>query len=191
MIRMPHRPNGPRPQFVEDFIRVDATQLLAKTRGSPTPSILGPVVPVECLRFVSVLCRDDAGQLRRTLTLEVTWSRQPLGGWRGWWRCPFCRRRCGVLLMVDARSPIACRRCWQAQYTSGYPARQQQARLRDGLLRGAGESPAIDQEFTMLCARRRRGVRRGRRVVQRAVRMLAAYRREALLAMPVCGSRPS
>ncbi len=190
MIRIPHRPGGPRPRFVDDFLRIDATELLAKTRGSAVTAIQGPI-PVECLRFAPVTCRDQAGRLLRTLAIEVTWSRQPLGGWRGWWRCPCCRRRCGVLLMADDGGPVACRRCWHAQYTSDYPGRHQQARLRDVLLRAAGGSTPIDREITLLCARRRRGVRRGRRVLRRAIRLVVTYGREIPLAAPVRGARPS
>ncbi len=133
----------------------------------------------------------STGQLRCTLTVEVTWTRQHFGGWRGWWSCPSCRRRCGVLLTTDSRGPVACRHCWHAKYTSDYPRWQQQARLRDALLRRAGGLPMIDRELTLLCARRQRGVRRGRRVFQRAIRLLIKQHQEVLLACPVHGSRPS
>ncbi len=151
---------GSRPRFVEDFVRLDATRLLAKTRRAPVRAVLGPE-PVEHLRFVPVACRDRTGQLQRTVTVEVTWTRQHFGGWRGWWRCSSCQRRCGVLLTTDSRGPVACRHCWRAKYTSDYPYWQQQARLRDALLRRARGLPMIDRELTWLCARRRRGVRRG------------------------------
>ena len=190
MIRIAQRPERLRPRFVEDFVRIDATHLLAKTRGSLVTSALGPE-PVEYLRFVPVACQDQTGQLQRTLTVEVTWTRQHLGGWRTWWRCPRCRRPCGVLLTAACRGPIACRHCWHAKYTSDYPYWQQQARLRDALLRRARGLPMIDRELTLLCARRRRGIRRGRRVFQRAMRLLITQHQEVLLACPVRGSRPS
>ena len=96
-----------------------------------------------------------------------------------------------MLLLSDDGGPVACRRCWHAQYTSDYPGRQQQARLRDVLLRAAGGSTPIDREITLLCARRRRGVRRGRRVLRRAIRLAVTFGREMLLAAPVRGGRPS
>ena len=190
MIRITQRPEGSHSRFVEEFIPVDATQLLAKSRGAPVRAVLGPL-PAEYLRFVPIPCYDPVGRLQRTLTVEVTWTRQPLGGWRGWWRCSCCRRRCRVLLMVDVRSPVACRRCWRAQYTSGYPRHQQQARRRDVLLLAAGGSPALDRELQLLSARRRRGVRRGRRVFQRAVRLLVKQHREIESAFPEDERRPS
>lgn len=123
MIRITQCPEGSRPHFVEEFVRLDATRLLAKTRGAPVRAVLG-WEPVEHLRFVPIAQRDHTGRLQRMLTVEVTWIPQPLGGWRGWGRCAMCRRRCGVLLMADRRDPVACRRCWGAQYTSDYPLRQ-------------------------------------------------------------------
>ncbi len=188
MIRITQRPDGSR--FVEEFVHLDATQLLAKSRGAPVRAVLGPL-PVEYLRFVPIPCHDLVGRLQRTLTVEVTWTRQPLGGWRGWWRCSCCRRRCGLLLLLDASSPVACRRCWRAQYTSDYPGRQQQARRRDVLLLAAGGSPALDRELQLLSARRRCGVRRGRRVFQRAVRLLIKQHREIDSAFPDDERRPS
>ena len=192
MIRITGRPDDSHPRFVKDFVRLDATQLLAKTRGAPARAVLGPL-PVEYLRFVPVDCRDRdrAGRLQRTLTVEVTWSRQHFGGWRGWWRCASCGRRCGVLLMVDVKSPVACRRCWRAQYTSDYPRRQQQARRRGVLLLAAGGSPSLDRELQLLSARRRCGVRRGRRVFRRAVRLLVKQRREIESAFPDDEQQPS
>ncbi len=191
MIRNPECPDGSRPRFVEDFVaRVDATQLLAKCRGAPVRALLGPG-PVEHLRFVPVTCHDHTGRPLRTLTVEVTWTRQHFGGWRGWWRCPFCRHRCGLLLQLDASSPVACRRCWHAQYTSDYPRRLQQTRRRDVLLLAAGGSPALDRELQLLSARRRRGVRRGRRVFRRAVRLLVKQHREIDSAFPADEQRPS
>ncbi len=183
MIRIPEHPDDSRPRFVEDFVRLNAAQLLAKTRGAPVRAVLGPL-PAEYLRFVPIPCYDPVGRLQRTLTVEVTWTRQPLGGWRGWWRCACCRRRCGVLLLADERSPLACRRCWGAEYTSDYPRRQQQARRRDVVLLATGGSPALDRELQLLSARRRRGVRRGRRVFRRAVRLLVTQHREIESAFP-------
>ncbi len=127
---------------------------------------------------------------RRTLTVEVTWSRQHFGGWRGWWRCASCGRRCAVLLLADERSSLACRRCWGAEYMSDSPHRQQRARLRDVLLLAAGGSPALDRELQLLSARRRCGVRRGRRVFRRAVGLLVKQRREIESAFPVDERRP-
>ncbi len=96
-----------------------------------------------------------------------------------------------MLLIADAQSPLACRRCWRAQYTSDYPRQQQQTRRRDVLLLAAGGSPALDRELQLLSAQRRRGVRRGRRVFQRAVRLLVKQHREIESAFPEDERRPS
>ena len=59
------------------------------------------------------------------------------------------------------------------------------------LLLAAGGSPALDRELQLLSARRRRGVRRGRRVFRRAVRLLVKQRREIDSAFPDDEQRPS
>ena len=45
MIRIPHRLDGPRPRFVNDFLQIDATELLAKSRVSAITAIQGPISP--------------------------------------------------------------------------------------------------------------------------------------------------
>jgi hypothetical protein len=77
---------------------------------------------------------------------------------------------------MDPTGPIACRRCLDAQYLSGYPARRRNRRLAQ-LLTGFLATGAIEEAagpaLDVLLAKRRRGVRRGRRVQQRAIRELA------------------
>ena len=106
--------------------------------------------------------------------LYVTVSRQHLGGVRQWWRCPTCHRRCRLLVATDPRAPIGCRLCLQARYYSDYPARDRRRRfvaLVHAL--GSGRLDADeDEELDVLLAPRRRGVRRGRRIVLRTVRAL-------------------
>src|SRR5215470_15329712 len=114
------RPEETTPLFVEDCVRFDARVLLAKCRravdDAPTRSF--------------TWSWTEYGRPRsRNVTLPVTSTRQPFGGVRRWWVCPFCRRRCGVLLAVECQGPIACRRCHRARYMSDYPGRSASWRL--------------------------------------------------------------
>ena len=62
-------------------------------------------------------------------------------------------------------------------YSADYPARHRRRQfvaLLSGVLRGALDLGG-EQELEWLCARRRRGVRRGRRLLQRRVRALIRY----------------
>ena len=171
------RPEGNKPRFVENLDRIDATRFLAKTRGSRVGVVDGERVPVHSVESVRFECRDNAARFQGTLTVEVTWTGQHFGGSRGWWLCPHCRRRCGVLLMADLPSPVACRRCWGAVYLSDYPGRLRWRRfvkLARGVLIGSiawEREQELQRELRSLTARRRRGVRRGRRLFQRALRM--------------------
>jgi hypothetical protein len=49
--------------------------------------------------------------------IAVDFVPQPLGGHRAWWRCPQCRRRCGVLYLLHAAS-WHCRSCAGITYTT-------------------------------------------------------------------------
>lgn len=117
------------------------------------------------------------------MTLPVTTTTQPFGGVRRWWRCPICRTRRGVLLVAAPDGPIACRNCLHAAYLIDYPGRRHTRQLTT-LLRGfiADGSLTLDErgdrELDLLLAKRRRGVRRGRRVVLRALRRLAGMTKE-------------
>lgn len=110
------RPRSPSPLFVEDCGRFDATLLLAKTRGGPVDDELSTV-------SITSTWTEQGRQGTRTVVLAVVSTPQPFGGVRRWWRCPTCRRRCRILLMASTDSPVACRRCLRAVYSTDYPAR--------------------------------------------------------------------
>lgn len=101
---------------------------------------------------------------RQILELRIRWTAQPLGGRRGWFACPGCRRRCGVLLGLGPGEPFACRKCHRAVYMSDYPTRQL-------LARAFGVVPMPDADTHGDLQRRRRGVRRPRGVRRRAARL--------------------
>jgi hypothetical protein len=50
------------------------------------------------------------------VTLERTRCR--FGGWREWFRCPWCRRRCAVLYGVSGDGYFGCRLCLRLAYAS-------------------------------------------------------------------------
>jgi hypothetical protein len=166
------RPFGPDPLFLADCALLDATALLSRSRGAIFPGD-------------AVGCQDRSSQWtlkwtggnnteRRTLALTVTATVQPFGGVRRWWRYPLCFRRCRVLAAVNPEVPVGCRLCLQARYVSDYPARDRRRRfvaLFHALGRGSVDLDD-DHELDALLARRRRGVRRGRRVRLRAIRSL-------------------
>ena len=164
------RPCGPTPAFVEDATRFDATTLLAKTRGAPD---LG-----EPVHHCTLAWTDGSRRRFRNVSLPVTSTAQPLGGRRHWWRCPICNGRRGVLLVFDLMGPIACRRCQNAHYVTDYPSRRRDRRLV-ALMRSMAHGSldeAGDRELNALFAKRRRGIRRGRRVLHRAARALVKVR---------------
>ena len=151
------RPKGPHPLFVEQCVRLDATMLLAKSRGARV---------------------DDEVPRRLAWTayglVLVTWTRQPFGGVRQWFECPACGRRCGVLLLAEWDGLFGCRRCLPARYLKDYPGRERRARFLElfaGLTEGSLESQR-ERDLTTVSGPRRRGVRRGRRVLQRGFRLL-------------------
>jgi hypothetical protein len=166
------------------------TNMIRKTRGRPLSSSR-PFVE-QCARIVARpgLIRagvdqapewpgvtlfgrwlGDSGE-QFTVNIEVIPTPQRLGGQRWWWQCPSCARRCGVLLSPRPDAPFACRLCWRATYLSDYPGRLCSLELRRllGLASGGPFDPC--PELERLTARRRRGVRRGRRVLVRAIRLL-------------------
>jgi hypothetical protein len=49
-------------------------------------------------------------------SIPIIWSWCHFGGWRPWFRCPFCQRRIGKL--YNAGSFCACRRCCNLRYAS-------------------------------------------------------------------------
>ena len=113
-----------------------------------------------------------------SLSIDVLPSRQRLGGQRWWWSCGRCGRRCGVLLSPEQGQPFACRRCWGAVYTSDYPRRQEFRSIRQMFGTESGGPLDRFEQLEHLTARRRRGVRRGRRVRLRAVRLMGRLLRE-------------
>jgi len=151
-------------------VQLDATTLLARVRGASWswPEAAGDARGAWTLRWV-----EDGRPQLRVVELRVTASRQHLGGVRRWWRCPACDRRCRLLLAIDARAPIACIRCLQARYGSDYPARERRRRFV-ALFNALGDDGLglADAELDLLLAPRRRGVRRGRRILLRAARAL-------------------
>lgn len=149
--------------FVDNCILADATLLMAKTRG----------------------CQNDlsgywTGQLHweghapRAVRFQITSTRQPFGGERRWWLCPRCHRRCRILLTPGPDAPFACRLCWNAQYLSMHPARRRRWKQFEWLRKDWSSSVEEDRTFAFLTARRRRGVRRGRRLHQRRERLYRA-----------------
>lgn len=115
------------------------------------------------------------------MLLPVLSTPQPLGGVRRWWQCPNCGRRCRILL-IAGMGPPACRRCWGAVYSADYPQRhfwRQFVIFFHGMAEGLWSvSPERDRELDRLLAKRRRGVRRGRRVRVRGLRQLDRLRQE-------------
>jgi hypothetical protein len=170
---------GPPPLFVADCQKFDATALLAKSRGARFSDDGSGAA--ELLGHWTLRWTDDGRTLHRTVALRVTTTRQRFGGVRRWWRCALCGRRCRLLLAEAPEAPIGCRLCLNARYGSDYPARD---RLRQfvSLVHSLGQGSLDadgERELDWLLARRRRGIRRGRRVFLRAARALA--RRNARL----------
>jgi hypothetical protein len=48
--------------------------------------------------------------------LDIVWTQTPFG-WRPWWRCPRCKRRCSRLYNPDGPR-WRCRTCYDVTYTS-------------------------------------------------------------------------
>jgi hypothetical protein len=165
--------------LVENCIKVDATTLLAKTRGGPIDDALVAYWTAEW---------NDLGPRRRVERLEITTTPQRLGGVHRWWRCPNCRRRCGILLAPDPESPLACRLCWKARYVSAFPHRQRRWKQFEWLLRHDHlTSKEQERQLAFLSGRRRRGIRRGRRIRQRTKRISQALEESLLQSLELWG----
>jgi len=166
------RPFGRTPLFLPDCARLDAAELLAKSRGAHFISDQ-PSAKEHASQWTMQWTEDGRAQYS-AVVLMVTTTAQHLGGVRRWWRCPACDRRCRVLLTNAPHAPVGCRLCLEARYSADYPARHRRRRFVE-LLRSSA-SGTIDEEcqkeVDLLLARRRRGVRRGRRLVPRAARAL-------------------
>jgi hypothetical protein len=108
----------------------------------------------------------------RVVPIVLVPSPQHFGGRRWWWQCPACSRRCQVLLSPSAGDQFACRKCWKAVYMTDYGGRRWFLGLGQTLGSLPGGSFAAGDEAKRLLAPRRRGVRRGRRLHQRALRLL-------------------
>jgi hypothetical protein len=68
---------------------------------------------------VSVVC-ESARVLYGYADYHITIERTPCnyGGARAWWRCPSCKRRCGVLYGPPDGGKFSCRRCLSLGYAS-------------------------------------------------------------------------
>jgi hypothetical protein len=171
--------------FVEDCFVIRAEPRFTRA-AQPTVAdqILG--LPAQISLTVTGLS-FSAG--RRAETVEVVSTAQRLGGRRGWWRCPACGRRCGVLLTPSLERPFWCRLCWGAVYRSDYRRRSRGTNLA-WLLLGSGHSDEY-QRLAALRARRRRGVRRGRHVRRRAERLARKMNRWGTQLMSIAGTPES
>jgi hypothetical protein len=162
--------------FVEDCaVRFDATEHLAKTRGG---SLDDGVAWTRVL-----LTWTECGQPRaRTVALSIRSTAQRLGGARYWWLCPACQRRRRILLMETVDDPVAfCRRCLGAVYSSDYPGHHRRRELSASPTGGSLAShQQWQRDLAVLQAKRRRGVRRGRRVRERARRLSGRMSKEPI-----------
>ena len=125
------RPFGPSPLFLDDCTRIDATALLARSRGARVSA--WETATADVRGSWTLKWTEDGRPQYRIVELHVTVSRQPLGGLRSWWRCPTCRRRCRLLFAVDPRAPIGCRLCVGGRYFCDYPGRVRPLPRRLGL----------------------------------------------------------
>lgn len=178
MIRISSRPHtlAPRPagrMFVEDCFVIRAEPQFTRAAQPSVAELMLGLPPQVSLTATGL----DFSAGRRVETVNVLPSKQRLGGRRWWWECPACGRRCGVLLTPSLGRPFWCRLCWGAVYRSDY----RRTRSRDlGWLLGIVPGGGLDRECRTLAglrARRRRGVRRGRRVRQRTERLAGKVRR--------------
>jgi hypothetical protein len=167
------RPFGPAPTFLDDCVRLDATLLLSKCRGA---RLVATDAPGDVRHHWTLQWTEDGHAQQRLVELRVTATPQPLGGCRLWWVCGLCRRRCRRLLATDPRAPLGCRVCLRARYAAAdYAARHRRRRfiaIVHALGSGRLDVEHDDAELDMLLAPRRRGVRRGRRILMRAARAL-------------------
>ena len=109
--------------------------------------------------------------ISRPVALRLASTKQRIGR-RWWWLCPYCGRRCAVLLREHRSQDLACRRCLGAAYFRDNPSMRPY--VASAQLFGWVPGPFDHwQQIAFLVERRRRGVRRGRRLRQRAGRLLA------------------
>src|SRR4051794_24279757 len=114
------RPNGAKPLFAEDCMRLDANVLLAKARGVDLQTDADHwSVPTQ------LSWTDWRGPQTRVLHLPIVATVPPFGGRRWWYLCPRCRRRCGVLFLANPDEPVFCRTCRPVRYSIAYPGRRQ------------------------------------------------------------------
>jgi hypothetical protein len=113
------------------------------------------------------------------LVVEVTWSgcgpysvdiaikrtRQNFGGWRRWFSCPTCSRRCRVLYSAGPGHTFTCGRCARIVRLARYPTRHALAVM-------FGRVPTFLDDRHGDLERRRVGRRRPRGVRRRRVRLL-------------------
>ena len=179
--RTPRFRTQPRipPHLVEMMDQLRMTRELARSRVLRSLGAGWPPGPPDRLWFVTV----GAELTGKPLSIQVAPSRQRLRGQRWWWVCPECGRKCGVLLSpARCQLPFRCRRCWHAVYVTNYSTRhpglvEAMRSTRQRLLE------QLRSDLDQLTAPRRKGIRRGRRVKQRAARLrgkiLLEERREA------------
>src|SRR5436190_11105285 len=176
MIRNFDRPLTIRRPFVEEMGAIRMTSEAARSRQL-TVRPVWPIGRPDRLWTVSVTSEWPDG--RQTFNqLDVVPTRQRLGGSRWWWRCLKCSRRCGVLLSPRSDLPFKCRRCWRALYKSDYRPRSKYDVLFELLGVKPDSLKEREGQFDFLNAPRRKGVRRGRRVRLRAVRLLGKVIRQ-------------
>ena len=80
------RPFGPTPLFLDDCFRLDAIELLAKTRGARVDAF--DTLAAEQPSLWTLQWTEANRPQARTVSLVVTTTAQPLGGLRRSWRCP-------------------------------------------------------------------------------------------------------
>ena len=84
--------------------------------------------------------RRDGVQVKVLASLTETAT--PFGGWRLWFRCPSCGRRCRVLY---AGSVVKCRLCYRLRYSSQSETRSDRAnRGMHKIERRLGSEPCGD-----------------------------------------------
>ncbi len=152
--------------FAEDCTRLNASVLLARSRGIDLETD-----DHEWHVAIHVPYEDCRGQHVQIVPLFITSTPQPFGGRRWWWRCPVCRQPRGVLFMDSSYDRVACRRCGGVRYLAAYPGRQRHREHMDTLRWVVFGFPTQSRpDVDAVLAPRRRGIRRGRRVLQRAAR---------------------
>jgi hypothetical protein len=155
------RPKSTPPLFIEDCRQIRAADL-ARARGGSGDAVV-------------CFTPEPFG------TVRVSATSQPFGGGRAWLRCPTCGRRCGTLLLPP-KGRTGCRVCLRARYLDDYPAHARWRHFLEllGTFINESEQSTTTTELSRLLAPRQRGIRRGRRVLVRGLRLW----RRALLEQP-------